>query len=276
MALFVLPFDHRATFAKELLGFPYPRFTSAQKKTVNEYKRMVWEGFLQARATISDPEELAILIEEEFGASILKEAVTQHIPFALSTEKSGQPVFDFEYGAAWAAHLKNWKPAYAKALVRYNVTNTKDNRVQNARLKTLSDFCKKSGIGFMIEPLMTGAGSRFSQLRQTIQEMTAMGVFPTLWKVEAVATASQWKQLRALTGVSIIFLGRGDTTAHFESWLKIAAGSGAVGGFAIGRTIFLQPLMNYRDKKITRAKAVEKIAQNFTYFINLWKKYGQT
>ena len=133
-----------------------------------------------------------------------------------------------------------------------------------------------ASIGFMIEPLMTGAGSRFSQLRQTIQEMTAMGVFPTLWKVEAVATASQWKQLRALTGVSIIFLGRGDTTAHVESWLKIAAGSGAVGGFAIGRTIFLQPLMNYRDKKITRAQTIEAITKNLTHFITLWKKYART
>lgn len=273
--LFVLPFDHRATFAKELLGLPYPRLTSAQKKTVMEYKWIVWNGFLKARTTLSSPEETAILVDEEFGADILKEAKKKKIAFALSTEKSGQQLFDFEYGKNFGAHIKKWKPTYAKALVRYNVADTKGNRTQNARLKILSDFCKKAGVGFMIEPLMTGTGSRFEQLAQTVKEMTTAGISPTLWKVEAVETASQWKQLRALTGVPIIFLGRGDTNAHVEKWLKTAAKSGAVDGFAIGRTIFMQPLMQYRDKKITREQSVEAIAKNLTHFIDHWQQYAR-
>ncbi len=290
MPLFVLPFDHRATFAKELLGFHYPRLSPAQKKTVSDYKLIVWEGFLKARAqtsVIPDParggqadrgptSELAILVDEEFGATILKDATRKKIPFALSVEKSGQQLFDFEYGKTFGAHIKKWKPAYAKALVRYNVQDTQGNRTQNTRLKILSGFCKKSGVPFMIEPLMTGTGSRFEQLAQTVKEMTAAGVSPALWKVEAMDTAAQWKQLRALTAAPIIFLGRGDTKAHVEKWLKTAAKSGTVDGFAIGRTIFLNALMDFRDKKLTRVQTVETIAKNLTYFINLWKQYART
>ena len=279
--LFVLPFDHRATFAKELLGFHYPRLSPAQKKTVSDYKHIVWEGFLKARTTLSSSRtrgssKLAILVDEEFGATILKDATRKKIPFALSVEKSGQQLFDFEYGKTFGAHIKKWKPAYAKALVRYNVQDTQGNRTQNTRLKILSGFCKKSGVPFMIEPLMTGTGSRFEQLAQTVKEMTAAGVSPALWKVEAMDTAAQWKQLRALTAAPIIFLGRGDTKAHVEKWLKTAAKSGTVDGFAIGRTIFLNALMDFRDKKLTRVQTVETIAKNLTYFINLWKQYART
>ncbi len=274
--LFVLPFDHRATFAKELLGFSYPNLTPAQKKAVSDYKLIVWEGFLRARATLANLQELAILVDEEFGASILKDATRKKIPFALSVEKSGQNIFDFEYGTRFMEHIKKWKPAYAKALVRYNVQDIKGNRTQNARLKALSDFCKKSGVPFMIEPLMTGKGSRFEQLTQTVKEMTTARVFPALWKVEAVDTAAEWKQLRALTDAPIIFLGRGDTKAHVQKWLKTAAKSGVVDGFAVGRTVFLKPLMDFRDKKLARAQTVDKIAQNLTHFINLWKKYART
>lgn len=287
MPLFVLPFDHRANFAKELLGLPYPHLTSAQKKTVSDYKQIVWEGFLRARSTLSSSRtppprrgkrgssDPAILVDEEFGAAILKDAKRKHIPFALSVEKSGQQLFDFEYGKNFPAHIKKWKPTYVKALVRYNVADTKNNRIQNARLKTLSDFCKKAGIGFMIEPLMAGVGSRFTQLVQTIEEMTAAGIAPTLWKVEAVDTVTQWKQLRALTGVPIIVLGRGDTKAHVEAWIKTAATSGALDGFAVGRTVFLKPLIEYRAKKITKEVALKQIAHNFLHFIKLWKQYGR-
>lgn len=275
MSLFVLPFDHRATFAKELLGLPYPRLSKMERKAVSDMKQIVWEGFLKARAKNSslDP---AILVDEEFGAAILKDAKRQHIPFATSVEKSGQQVFDFEYGKTFGTHLKKWKPTFAKALVRYNVADTKSNRIQNTRLKILSDFCKKSGTGieFMIEPLMTGTGSRFKQLVQTVEEMTTAGISPTLWKVEAVDTVTQWKQLRALTGVPIIVLGRGDTKAHVAAWIKTAATSGALDGFAVGRTVFMKPLVDFRDKKITHQTAVTQIATNFLYFIHLWTKHS--
>jgi len=270
--LFVLPFDHRATFAKELLALPYPRLSPAQKKTVSDYKRVVWEGFLKTRTKLSDPEELAILVDEEFGAYILKDATRKKISFALSVEKSGQQLFDFEYGKNFGAHITKWKPTYAKALVRYNVANKKDNQTQNRRLKILSSFCQKHGVGFMLELLMTGTGPRFKQLKQTIQEMVAARISPTVWKVEGMDTVSQWNQLRAFTDARIIVLGRGDTKKHVEKFLTVAAKSGTVQGFAVGRTVFMKPLTEYRDKKIARQTAVDRIAKNYLHFINLWER----
>lgn len=276
--LFVLPFDHRATFAKELLGFSYPRLTSAERKEVVVMKRVVFDGFLKARTTLSSSrtrgssDELAILVDEEFGADILKEATKKKIPCALSTEKSGQQLFDFEYGKSFGGHITKYQPAYAKTLVRYNVANKKDNHTQNARLKTLSNFCQKTNIGFMLELLMSGNGSRFKQLKQTMQEMIAAGISPTVWKVEGMATRSQWEQLRGLTDAPIIILGRGDTKTHVEKLLAVAAKSNVVSGFAIGRTIWLTALQQFLKGEILRNTAVTQISNNFLHFIALWNQ----
>jgi len=273
MLLGILPFDHRSTFIKELLAFPYPTRTSAQHHKVVKIKQIIFDAFLHARSSVKNPEELAILVDEEFGAPILREAKKCHIPFALAVEKSGQAVFDFEYGKKFSAHITKWKPTHAKALVRYDITQKTDNELQRARLKLLSDFCAKEGIGFMLELLVAGPGTRFAQLYQTMQEIIAEGISPTVWKVEGMATTGQWKKLRALTNAKIIVLGRGDTKTHVIAWLIIAAKSRVVDGFAVGRTVFLKPLMDFRDKKIDRVSTVERIKKNYLYFINLWRTY---
>lgn len=55
-----------------------------------------------------------------------------------------------------------------------------------------------------------------------------------------------------------------------EKWIIEAAEVKGVSGFAIGRTIFWQPLVDYRDKKITRDETVGKISKNYQYFYQLF------
>ncbi|OGL76556.1 hypothetical protein A3B21_01320 [Candidatus Uhrbacteria bacterium RIFCSPLOWO2_01_FULL_47_24] len=272
--LFVLPFDHRASFAKNLLGFPYPKLSAAQKKQVIAMKQVVFDAFLIARKTVKNPNDLAILIDEEFGAPIIQAAKKQHIQFALSVEKSGQSVFDFEYGTQFGAHLLRSRPTWAKALVRYNTASVKENILQRKRLKILSDFCKKHRLGFILEVLLTKKGARLPQAKQMMQEMQHNGIIPTIWKLEGFEKAADWVRLKKITSSNLIMLGRGESKSQVEKWVKVAAQSGVVNGFAIGRTIFFKPLEDWRDKKIDRAAVVKQIADNYLYFINLWNKYA--
>lgn len=272
MFLFILPFDHRSTFAKELLNLPYPRLTPAQRKSVVELKQLVFEGFLQAKARYRGKDELAILVDEEFGSKILRVAQEKHIGFALSVEKSGQAIFDFEYGAAFGEHLLKWRPTYAKALVRYDVARAKDNLLQRQRLAKLSQFCVRHKLNLMLEILLTGGGAQLAQAAQMIKEMHGSGVFPALWKLEGFSSPTPWRALSKVVRAPIIMLGRGESMPRVEKWVQAAAQSGVVKGFAIGRTIFFKPLVQYRDKKISREAAVKQIAANFLHFINLWHK----
>jgi 5-dehydro-2-deoxygluconokinase len=43
-------------------------------------------------------------------------------------------------------------------------------------------------------------------------------------------------------------------------------------GFAVGRTTFWDPLVNYRARKITRETAVEKIASPYRSWVDLFEK----
>lgn len=269
--LFILPFDHRSTFAKKLLGFDYP-VEGEQAQTVINMKEIVFEAFLQV---YHDEEKLqnsmAILVDEEFGSGIIAQAKELGVKFAVSTEKSGQEIFTFEYDD-YRDHLLKLLPTYAKALVRYNPSRREDNEVQLARLKELSDFCHEHQIGLMLEPLVAGEAEQFELMRQTMQQILEAEVSPDLWKLEGLDEASQWQQLDTLASADMIMLGRGESRKRVESWIKAAAESGVMRGFAIGRTIFLDALRQFRQEAITREEAVAKIAENYRYFIDLWQR----
>jgi 5-dehydro-2-deoxygluconokinase len=55
-----------------------------------------------------------------------------------------------------------------------------------------------------------------------------------------------------------------------QKWLKVGAKIPGIIGFAVGRTIFWQPLVEHKTGKISRNEAIERIAQNYTEFSNLW------
>jgi len=55
-----------------------------------------------------------------------------------------------------------------------------------------------------------------------------------------------------------------------KEWLKVGATIPGIIGFAVGRTIFWDPLANFKAGKIDRKRAVEAIAQNYGEFTELW------
>ncbi|KKW30304.1 MAG: 5-dehydro-2-deoxygluconokinase [Candidatus Uhrbacteria bacterium GW2011_GWD2_52_7] len=105
-----------------------------------------------------------------------------------------------------------------------------------------------------------------------VRDYLRMGIKPDVWKLEGLTKASEWKKLAKIVKAPMIVLGRGQSKAEVERWVVEAAKSGVVDGFAIGRTIFMGPLLDYTKKKCTRAQAVDRIAKNYLHFVNLWHK----
>ena len=271
--LFFLPFDHRGSFAKKLLGFPYPLETAAQRNKMISMKRVVFDAALLARKKMPDTNELAILVDEEFDGDVLTEAKKKNIITAMTTEKSGVEVFEFQYGNNFGEVLKKRMPAYAKVLIRYNNKDKENNIVQNNRLKKLSEWCRKNNIKFLLEVLLSGKETRLTQMKRMIKSLEEAGVKPHVWKLEGLDKASDWKQIRKLTTADIVILGRGESNAVVKEWILEAAKSGVVRGFAVGRTVFLRPLEEYRDKKITKKEATEKISKNFLSYTRIFEKH---
>ena len=115
--------------------------TSEEKKQIEDYKKIIFEGFKLAIKK-SVPKEIAgLLVDEEFGSAVLRVAKKNGLSFAMPVEKSGQDEFDFDYGENYAKHIEEFDPTFVKVLVRYNPEGDATlNKRQLQRLKKLSDY----------------------------------------------------------------------------------------------------------------------------------------
>jgi myo-inositol catabolism protein IolC len=71
--------------------------------------------------------------------------------------------------------------------------------------------------------------------------------------------------------VSCIVLGRGEDDSKVREWLKTAAAVPGFVGFAVGRTSFWDPLVDWRGKKITRDATVGEIARRYREFVGIFE-----
>jgi 5-dehydro-2-deoxygluconokinase len=198
---------------------------------------------------------------------------------ACTVEKSGQEEFDFEYGEELARHIEPFNPTFAKVLVRYNPEGDSAlNQHQTSRLKRLSDYLHGSGRMLMFELLVPPTKTQLDRLKgdqktydcelrpdlmmQAICQLQDCGVEPDVWKIEGMNAAKAVKglypQLDGTVGLKVgyIVLGRGEDDAKVREWLVVAASAPGFIGFAVGRTSFWEPLMNWRAKRTTRDEAV--------------------
>ncbi len=270
--LFILPFDHRSGLARELFNAAYPTNVTTRKK-ISALKRIIFEGFLAAYPAAQKYGDCGILVDEEFGTPILNEAKRKGIIFAVSTETSGSSTFDFVHKRGFGRALIERDPTYAKALVNYHLGDDELNHEKMKKLRQLSEFCETEGIPLMLEPLVHGKKSPLSMAITMIRDMNTHGIRPALWKLEMQKSSRDWKKLAKVAKAPMILLGHGESIKVVDGWVIDAAKSGAVDGFAIGRTIFFEPIKKYHEKSITKKQAVEAIAKNYLHYVKLWAKH---
>ena len=292
--LYVLPFDHRATFSKNMFGFKEP-LSQEQIDQVAAIKMVIYDAFKSAVAGGVRKEYAGILVDEQFGPAILRDAAKQGFITSSPAEKSGQNEFQFEYGADFARHIEAFQPTFCKVLVRYNPEGDKAaNGRQAARLKQLSDYLHKSGRLYMFELLVPAEPAQLQrlgndkkaydlQLRptlmvQAIHELQDAGVEADVWKIEGIDRKEDCQKVVAAARrggrdkVGCIILGRGEDDNKVKEWLTTAAAVPGFIGFAVGRTTFWDALVNYHTNKISRDAAVAQIAGSYRQWVDLFEK----
>ena len=136
--LYILSFDGRGSFQRNLFGWQ-GTLTRLQAAKIGEAKRVIYDAFRKAIRTGVPEDNAGILVDEQFGAAILRDAAAQGYCTACPAEKSGQDEFDFAYGR-FDRHIKALDATFCKVLVRYNPEGDRElNRRQAARLRDLSD-----------------------------------------------------------------------------------------------------------------------------------------
>jgi myo-inositol catabolism protein IolC len=291
--LYILPFDHRSSFEKGLFGWS-GALSGEQTERVAQTKEVIYDGFKFALGTGLAKDRAGILVDEQFGSRILRAASANGFITAMPAEKSGEAEFQFEFGAQYGAHIKQFKPTFVKVLVRYNSEdNEAMNRRQAARLKELCDYCHSHNCYFMFELLVPATHAQLdvvegdqhlydrdlrpSLMVAALDQLQNAGVEPDVWKIEGLDRREDCLKISEVARrggreqVGCIVLGRGSNEQKVVEWLRTAAGVPGFIGFAVGRTSFWEPLVAWRDNKLQRQQAVEKIAQRYLEWVKVFE-----
>ena len=292
--LYILAFDHRGSFMKAVVG-KSSGLTEEETEKIRDAKRLIFDGMVIAAEGGEEAENLGVLVDEQFGSDIPQQAKSHGLKLAMPVEKSGQDEFDFEYGDDFGDHITSFDPDFSKVLVRYNPAGDPDmNKRQLERLRTLSEWLHANDRRFLFELLVPaeqsqldgvgGDSDRYDEevrpglMVQAIKEIQDAGVEPDIWKIEGldktadcVAVADQCRA-GGRDNVVCVLLGRGASTEKVDHWLYQAAEVPAFVGFAIGRSIWNEPLKAYLAGDLDRAAAAAKVAENYTRFIEVWRQ----
>src|SRR5947208_553914 len=118
--LYILAFDHRGSFQKKFFGST-GEANPEESERISDAKAVIFEGFQKAVDDGAPKDNCGILVDEQFGADIVRRAKKEGYLFAMPVERSGQEEFDFQYGDDFGAHIEEFDPNFSKVLVRYNV-----------------------------------------------------------------------------------------------------------------------------------------------------------
>jgi len=293
--LFILAFDHRGSFQSKWFGIAGEP-TDEETLRIADGKELIFQGLELALSRGAHAGTAGGLVDEQFGAPkrIPDRIKKAGMKLAMPVEKSGQAEFDFEYGEEFGDHIERFDPDFVKVLVRYNPDGDPEvNRRQAARLVALSAWLAEHGRSLLFELLVPaedeqlasvgGDAERYeAELRPrlmvgAIAELQDAGVEPAVWKIEGLERRDDCERVVAQcrTGgrdqVVCVVLGRGAERSRVERWLASGAGVDGYVGFAIGRSIWGDPLAGFLEGDLGRDQATEQVADTFVHFVEVYE-----
>jgi myo-inositol catabolism protein IolC len=296
--LYILAFDHRGSFQKKMFGIEGDP-DGEQTKTIADAKHLIFEGMELASERGLDPSAAGVLIDEQFGGEIPKQAKSEGLKLAMPVEKSGQEEFDFQYDEQFGDHIEQFDPDFSKVLVRLNPEGDEEmNERQLGRLKELADWLHEHDRLFLFELLVPATDDQLEKaggdtdrydaelrpelMQRAIHQIQDFGVDVDIWKIEGVDRREDAEMLAEATrrgegreNVKSVLLGRGASDEKVDHWLRQAAGVEGFIGFAIGRSIWWDPLKSFLGGDLERSAAAEQIADNYLRFVRVYDEAEQ-
>jgi myo-inositol catabolism protein IolC len=286
--LLILAMDHRASFGKSLFGVTGDRPDQGQRAAMEAAKELIYAGLARARGQLPGG-RAGVLVDERYGQQVIDAAHSDGVILAVPVEHSGRDWFELEWGQDWLEHVSSSRPDFAKVLVRDNPAFPAQLREQQLRaLREVSDALGHVGVPLLYELLVpatdeqrAAAGGetdaydrdmRPDLVIQVIADNQAAGVEPAIWKVEGLETAEAARavvtQIRAggRSDGRAIVLGRDAPAARLDHWLAVAAPIDGFVGFAIGRSIWEDPIADHNHGHADQNQTIGEIAERYLAF----------
>jgi myo-inositol catabolism protein IolC len=285
--LFILAMDHRDSFGRTLFGVKGEP-TAEQLAAMRDAKSVIFAAARRLAGTDLGGGRLGVLVDEQLGADVAREARAAGFTLAMPVEKSGADRLTFEYGDDFPAHVEEFNPDWIKVLMRFNPADPVELRQdQTQTLRRLNDWAADSRRHWLLELLVPPTREQLAAhddqatydehvrpelTAQVVAALTEAGIHPRIWKLEGYETTAGAELvikavLDADPAASCIVLGRNAPQRQVDHWLDVAAPLQDFVGFAIGRSIWDEPIADLQAGRVDRDATEARIAERYGHFI---------
>jgi myo-inositol catabolism protein IolC len=285
--LFILAMDQRDSFAKTLFGVTGTP-DDDQLARMRAAKSLIFSAVRDVPGSQPPGSSVGVLVDEQLGTDVARQARAAGFQLAMPVEVSGSDRLEFEYGDDFGAHIEEFDPDWVKVLVRFNPADPAELReAQTATLKVLNDWTASHRRRWLLELLVPATREQLNAAEdqalydererppltvEVISALTAAGVQPSIWKLEGYQTTAGaqlvLKAVKASPGAECVVLGRNAPQEQLDHWLDIAAPLQGYAGFAIGRSIWNEPLADYLAGKQDEDATRQRIAGRYQHYIH--------
>ena len=276
--IYMLASDHRWQWEEWCDG------AGVARARISEIKSLVLDGFMRARSRSADVRSHgSLLLDNKYGSDAVARAKREGIPVGTPVEKAG--VFPLEWERE-PFHALSGDNSFSKVLIRYRPEwPDADRRGQMDRLLELQAWCRASSVPLLVEIIIMRAGEdehefeergRPRLLASVIEEAYRGGLVPDVWKIEGTRSREGARTIdaaiRERPEPRQVILGKGADPASIASWFDAAAALPSTAGFAIGRSVFMEPASGYLTGTVAKDDAIETIASRYLALIEQWKE----
>lgn len=279
--MYMLAFDHRKVL-RDL-------YAEADTASLQSAKSIV----LDALAALPEfpSNSLAYLVDEEYGAEAARQARDRGHYLAMPIEASRTKILQLQYPQDYKERFTRFDPHCVKALVFHNPADDTDRKKEQVRLlREIESFARSQDRDFLLEVLITPTDDQLRDcagdkttfrtdlfprlLVESIAELQDEGIEPDIWKVEGLASTQETMEVatqatsQGRSHVRCVVLGSGESQETVSQWLANASTVPAFSGFAIGRTVWHQPIADVFSGKISREESVTTMADTFRSLIS--------
>ncbi|MBE1159389.1 bifunctional 5-dehydro-2-deoxygluconokinase/5-dehydro-2-deoxyphosphogluconate aldolase [Dyella acidiphila] len=274
--LHIFAFDHRSQF------YDLACACAADEARVPRLKRLLVEAVAKAEQELGLQRRVGVLIDQRYGEDALHAATGRGWWIGRPVETPGSHPLEFEYGRSLGSQLQHWPQEHVvKCLVAFDPDDNADLRLeQETQLLTLYGAVQQSGHELLLEvipPARDGAGTPGERVVRAMKRIYNLGIRPEWWKLKPLA-AGEWTAVDALIAErdpycrGVVLLGLNAPFDELAAGFAAASRSASCRGFAVGRSLFVEPADAWLRGEIDDAALVERAAQQFARLAALWRQ----
>ena len=249
----------------------------AAPERIAGFKRLVVAAAVRVAAGRAG---FGVFLDGGHGREALFDASHAGLWVARPIEQTGSRPLEFEHGGSLGARLLEF-PAeqVVKCLCLMHPDDGSALRErQEQQLLRAQDACRRLRRDLLIEIIAGRHGPlEADTVPRVLTRLYDIGVRPDWWKLEPQRDAAAWAAIGAVIEAcdphcrGIVLLGLEAPEAALIEAFRASTATPWVRGFAIGRTIWVDPARDWFAGRINDAAAIEAMAQTFSRLVAAWQ-----